>query len=390
MNNRKINLKSLSTTAVAVAISFSFQQSARGDTTVETTKIMACGPLFSIDANADHKTAALRASIVQRNLDSALVASKNRGPSAVRVSIQNNNPIVTLDNFYIVTADKNSAVRAGVSQNELAEQWASSIRHCLMDVASLDKYISMLTGKFNHQQNIAQGMNRTDVAVLPWGMNMTVALQNDISVANATLGSPVRVALVTDVPMGPGFATYLPAGTMALGEMISAEPYNPNHHAGHNVLTPHFFALQTPDGAEIPISAHIYGGINSWRATSILPLKASVDTRVKAQIFTDINEGFSLNGTGGSKFLSSKTSDTVRQIHVKAFPGVIAGAWRGQDEDAYTQSGFAKLMLTPQSRLFIPAGERMTLQLASTSTVAVNSAANAEQSLAMVRSGSQL
>ena len=123
MNNRKINLKSLSTTAVAVAISFSFQQSARGDTTVETTKIMACGPLFSIDANADHKTAALRASIVQRNLDSALVASKNRGPSAVRVSIQNNNPIVTLDNFYIVTADKNSAVRAGVSQNELAEQW---------------------------------------------------------------------------------------------------------------------------------------------------------------------------------------------------------------------------------------------------------------------------
>jgi hypothetical protein len=383
--NTKISLKALSLAAISLAVSLSLQPAAKCDTAIETTQIMACGPLFSIDANADGKTACQRASIVQRNLDNALVAAKDRRPQAVRVAFQNNNPIVTLDNFYIVTADKNSAIREGISQEALAERWANTIRHCMMDSAMMDKYISMLTGKYNTASIAKTVLNRTDVAVLPWGTNLPVALQNDLSIPDACLGAPVRAALVTDVPLGPGFASYLPAGTVALGEMVDAEPNNPNNYGGHHVLMPHFFALQTPDGAEIPISGHILGGVNSWRAVTINPLRPAMDKRVKAERYVDVNEGVALSGTGGSELLTTTTTTETKTVTPKAFPGVIAGAWRGLEEDFDVQEGFPKLMLSPHSDLFIPAGERMTLQLSATSTVAINSAAPTSSELASAR-----
>ncbi|MFX5817360.1 hypothetical protein ABTE26_20905, partial [Acinetobacter baumannii] len=79
--------------------------------------------------------------------------------------------------------------------------------------------------------------NRTDVAVLPWGTNIPIALQTHISAPEASLGEPIKAALTTDVPLGPGFSTYLPKGTVALGKMVDGEPFNPNNYAGHHVLT---------------------------------------------------------------------------------------------------------------------------------------------------------
>ncbi|HEY9683883.1 MAG TPA: hypothetical protein V6C86_20035 [Oculatellaceae cyanobacterium] len=385
MNTGRIGLKAMTLLAVSMAFTLSLQSAATSGTTFETTEIMACGPLFSIDANADGKTAAQRAAIVQKNLDNALVAAKNRNPDVVQVAFQNHNPIVTLDNFYIVTADKNSAIRNGLSQQQLAERWAESIRHCLMDAKMVDKYVSMLTGKFKTASEKRQVLNRTDVAVLPWGTNLPIALQSDIDIANSGLGAPVTAALVTDVPLGPGFASYIPAGTQALGEMVSAEPNNPNHYGGHHSLMPHFYALRTPDGSEIPISGHVLGGVNSWRAITINPLQPTMDTRVKAERFVDVTQGVSMTGTGGTKLLTETKTETTKISEPRAFNGVIAGAWRGMEEDYDVQEGFPKLMLSPKSRLFIPAGERMTLQLSATTSIAVNSAATPDLSIAAVR-----
>ena len=373
----------LSLAAIAAIIGIGVQP-AQSENTVTTTstEIMACGHLFSIDANADHKSAAERARIVQQNLDNALINAKDRTPGAVRVAFQNNNPIVTLDNRYIVTADNNSAVRAGISQTELAERWAGSIRSCLSDSKMVTKYISSLTGQFPEKLAV-NTMNRTDVGVMPWGMNIPVAMKHDLNIDDAMLGTPITVALVTDVPLGPGFSTYLPAGTLALGELVNGQPNNPNNIAGRRCLTPRFYALQTPDGVQIPITGHIMGGVNSWRAATINPLQAAADTRVTARLYTDVNQGVSLNGTGGSKLLISSATPVVEMSN--AFPGVIAGAWKGEDEETMVQAGFPKLLFSPHCSIFMPAGERLTLQLGATSTIAVNSAAVPDPAIAAAR-----
>src|SRR5277367_5857197 len=87
--------------------------------TEQSTMISICGHLFEIDSNAAGMTAQERAQKVQLNLDNALVAAKNRSPSAVRVEVLNRNPVVTLDGFLVVTADGNSASRANMSQTRL-------------------------------------------------------------------------------------------------------------------------------------------------------------------------------------------------------------------------------------------------------------------------------
>jgi hypothetical protein len=383
----KQSLKTFSAVALSVAFALSLQSAAKCDTEIATTQIMACGPLFTIDANADGKTAQQRAKIVQRNLDNALVASKDNKFNTVDVAFQNHNPIVVLNGFYIATADKNSAIRDGMSQQALAEKWANSIRHCLSDSSMLTKYVSFLTGENTKTTVKTAALTRTDIAVMPWGTTLPIALQNGIAVESAECGMPLKAELTMDVPLGPGFSCYLPKGTVAIGKLVDARPFNPNNFAGKGALMPYFFALQTPDGAEIPINGHILGGVNSWRAVSIEPLKPNADKRVFAERFVDVNEGVSLSGTGGSKLVAVKTEETiVSSKPYTAFRGEIAGGWRGILEDKDVQERFPRLTLRPNSLLFIPAGERMTLQLASTSTVAVNSAAAPDVSIATTQS----
>ena len=183
----------------------------------------ACGQLFDIQSNAAGLTAAQRAAIVQRNLDNALVAAKDCEPSAVRVATMNRNPIVTLDNFYIVTADGNSAARAGITQLQLAEKWANSLRDCLADKVAVKKYLSMLTGNFPKKTATASTGSREDVAIAPRGMDFPVQLGFSLRARTAKLGDAIQAVLRTDVPLGPDYTTYLPAGTKAIGELVYAK-----------------------------------------------------------------------------------------------------------------------------------------------------------------------
>jgi len=257
------------------AASFALPYMVKADDVVQarTTIIGACGRLFSIDSNAAGLTAQERAAIVQKNLDNALVAAKNRNPEAVKVQMMNNNPIVTVDHFYIVTADGNSAARANMTQMDLAQKWADSIKFCLADAQAIDKYISMLTGKFAQKTTVSALTVNKDVAVAPRGMAFPVQLANTFATAGAEPGDSVQAVVSTDVPLGPNFTSYIPAGTVALGEVESATPYSVNHLAGRHAVTLSFFALKTPDGKEIPITGHIQGGVDSWRYVSINPLK---------------------------------------------------------------------------------------------------------------------
>ncbi|MGL1636418.1 hypothetical protein ACSTJT_23370, partial [Vibrio parahaemolyticus] len=88
---------------------------------------------------------------------------------------------------------------------------------------------------------------------------------------------------------------------------------------------------------EIPINGHILGGVNSWRAITINPLQPAYDKRVSAAKYVDVNEGVAMNGTGGTKMLAVEKQEVVATNSLPAYSGVIAGGWRGTQEDASTQ-----------------------------------------------------
>lgn len=333
---------------------------------VKTTTIFACGKLFDIQANAAGLTAAERASIVQKNLDNALVAAKNRTPSAVKVVMMNRNPVVTLDSYYLITADGNSAARAKMTQMQLAEKWADNIRVCLADKVAVANYLAMLTGNFKEETTtVVEAVGpREDIAVAPFGMTLPVKLANSLKGATARAGDPVEAILRTDVPFGPGFATYLPAGTRAIGELVYASNYVPNHYGGRKALTPWFHSLKTPDNKDIPIDAYLIGDINLWK---------NVTTKPSAAICSVHTEGF-------------REALREENLPLEAVPGEVVGAWRGVPTGLSNSLGFAGepeyrssnlqyngLIVPSRSHRMIPAGSQMLLQLASTTAISVNS-----------------
>jgi hypothetical protein len=365
INHIKSTTRKLALTAFCLGLlPMGLPLSAQADAvTVKTTTIFACGRLFEIQANADGMTAAERAVIVQKNLDNALIAAHDRSPKAVRVSIMNRNPVVSLDNFYVVTADGNSAARANMTQMELAEKWADSLRVCLSDKVSLQSYMSMLTGKFEAKTKLALG-NREDIAVAPFGMTLPIQLSCSVHADTAKLGDSIEAVVRTDVPFGPGFTTYLPAGTQALGELVYARDYVPNNYGGKHALTPWFHSLRTPDGKEIPIDAYIVGDINFWK---------NIKTEPSQAICSESSEGF---------------VETMRQENLPdhAVPGEVVGGWRGYPVGASNSLGFSGepgyrtsnlqyngLIVPNHSLATIPSGTKMLLQLASTTTISVNS-----------------
>ena len=358
MNISKLRMQKKLIVGVLTAVSFAMPYiAAKADTVVEsrTTITGACGKLFSIDSNAAGMTAQERASIVQKNLDNALIAAKHRSPDAVRVAMMNNNPVVTLDNFYVVTADGNSAARNNMTQLELAQKWANSIKFCLADANAINNYLSLLTG--NYAQKTAILTINKDVAVAPRGMALPIQLGTTLTDA-AMPGDPVQAVVSTDVPLGPHFTSYIPAGTLVMGKVLNAAPWNTNKYAGKNAVTLSFYALKTPDGKEIPIDAFIQGGVDTWGYVSVNPLQPICC------------------GAKGTKMEAFDANGNLKVIALTAGKGEIAGAWKGLPEDRQIdlEEGFHRLLLSNDSDLVIPAGEQMFLRLNATTSIAVNAA----------------
>src|SRR5207248_377146 len=134
-------------------------------------------------------------------------------PSAVHVRMQNRNPIVTLDGSYVVTADGNSAARHNVTQMELAQQWADSIRHCMADSGAFKNYMSMLTGRNKTANTIVS--TREQIAVLTSDTLLPINMGTDLLSDIVNIGDGVQAVISHDVPLGPTFDAYLPAGTIA-------------------------------------------------------------------------------------------------------------------------------------------------------------------------------
>lgn len=89
-----------------------------------------------------------KAQAIQKNLDNALVASKDRSASSVSIVYVKGVPVITLGGYQVCTVDGDNARLAGVTPAVLAQRWSDSLKKSLGDKASIDSYVSQLTGAY--------------------------------------------------------------------------------------------------------------------------------------------------------------------------------------------------------------------------------------------------
>ena len=89
-----------------------------------------------------------RAESIQKNLDNALVAAKDRSASAVGIVYVKGVPVITLGGYQVCTVDADNARLAGVTPAVLAQRWADSLKRALGDTAGVNSYVAQLTGAY--------------------------------------------------------------------------------------------------------------------------------------------------------------------------------------------------------------------------------------------------
>ncbi|MBX9686631.1 MAG: hypothetical protein K2X27_08005 [Candidatus Obscuribacterales bacterium] len=89
-----------------------------------------------------------RAETIQKNLDNALVAAKDRSASAVSIVYVKGVPVITLGGYQVCTVDADNARLAGVTPAVLAQRWADALKKSLSDQSSVNSYVAQLTGAY--------------------------------------------------------------------------------------------------------------------------------------------------------------------------------------------------------------------------------------------------
>lgn len=243
-----------------------------------------------------------RTEAIQRNLDNALVAAKNRTPQSVDIVYVKGLPVITLDGYQIATVDDANAKAAGTTPALLAKRWADGIRHTLVDTGSIDSYVAQLSGDYRASAPAAaaappqqsylpqqqasyqapnnyppQGnypppgnyaatpnypqpqMRQGHVVYAPAGLTMNTTLSTAISTQVAQSGDMIQANISETVNLGGGA---IPAGSVLIGQITEAKAGGFFGRSG--MLGVKFNRLRTPDGMETPISAHIVGGIGKY------------------------------------------------------------------------------------------------------------------------------
>jgi hypothetical protein len=109
---------------------------------------VAGSTIFSVPGEGS-LTAEKRAQTVQQNLDNALVAAKERTPSAVNITYVKGVPVITVGGYQVVTVDSASAKALNTTPALLAKKWGDSIRGSLTDQSSISSYVGQLSGDYS-------------------------------------------------------------------------------------------------------------------------------------------------------------------------------------------------------------------------------------------------
>lgn len=112
-------------------------------------------------------TAEQRAEAIQRNLDNALVAAKDRSPASVSIVYVKGLPVITLGGYQVATVDTDNAKLAGTTPAVLAQRWSDSLKKVLQDRVSVDSYVAQLTGASSSPVAPASAESYTQQAQIP-------------------------------------------------------------------------------------------------------------------------------------------------------------------------------------------------------------------------------
>ena len=259
-----------------------------------------------------------RAETIQKNLDNALVAAKDRSAAAVSIVYVKGVPVITLGGYQVVTVDGDNARLAGTTPAVLAQRWADALKRNLGDTASVESYVAQLTGSYpgvpsaappttyapaqtpayqappSYQQPPAQAqpqaqapynngyaqpaqysqydqynratppsygapVQRGRVAYAPAGLVIPASLDISISTQAAQSGDFIQATINQAVFLGD---SQIPAGSKLIGQVTDAKGGGYLGRAG--TLGIKFNRLRTPDGVETPLTAHIQGGIGKY------------------------------------------------------------------------------------------------------------------------------
>jgi hypothetical protein len=107
---------------------------------------IAGNPIFENKVASGGMSVEQRAESIQRNLDNALVAAKDRSASSVSIVYVKGIPVITLGGYQVCTVDGDNARLAGVTPAVLASRWSDSLKKALADRSSINDYVAQLTG----------------------------------------------------------------------------------------------------------------------------------------------------------------------------------------------------------------------------------------------------
>jgi hypothetical protein len=368
--------------------------------------------MFALPATTGGVSSDKRAETVQNNLDNALVAAKDRGPSSVNITYVKGLPVITLSGYQIVTVDGASAKAAGSTPAVLAQKWADAIRGQLADQASVSSYVAQLTGSYassappvsqapqqapmqqqmpqqedgarpanyqgqvgfqnfngpgnaqyggyNNQQPYNGGVGggmRGHVAYAPAGLTMGISLQTSISTQVAKAGDLIQAQIAQTMYLGD--AT-IPAGSIVSGTITDVEAGRRLSRSGE--LGIKFNRLRTPDGIETPITAHLIGGIGKYKDKGSDTSDTVRGEGWKAKVGqTAIRGGV---GAGAGAALGT----ALGAIAGRSGMAVGRGAWGGAAIGGGVGAG--SMLLRKGRDVIIPSGTQMQLQLDAPATIA--------------------
>lgn len=362
-----------------------------------------------------------RAETVQNNLDNALVASKDRSPSAVNITYVKGLPVITLGGYQVVTVDSASAKAAGSTPAVLAGKWAGALRESLADQSSVSSYVAQLTGSFassappvaaappqqmapqqqqdefntgarpaNYQGSVGyqnfngpgsaqyggypnqqgynggvggggyqggMGQQRGRVAYAPAGLTMPISLQTSISTQVAKPGDLIQAQISQTMYLGDAS---IPQGSILTGTITDAEAGRRLSRSGE--LSIKFNRLRTPDGIETPITAHLVGGIGKYTDKGSDQSDTVRGEGWKAKVGQTAIRGGVGAGAGAALGVA------VGAIAGRSGTGAGRGAWSGAAIGGGV--GAASMLMRKGRDVIIPSGTQMQLQLDAPATIA--------------------
>lgn len=231
-------------------------------------------------------------------------------------------------------------------------------------VPAFAQYSPNSYNSFNTNTNTNSNYNpyQGRVQYIPAGLTFPVTLSTSISTDVARPGDTVQAMLNQPINLGNGM---LPAGSVVMGTVTEARSGGFMGRSG--MLGVKFNRLRTPNGQDVPMSAHIVGGIGKY-----MPVAAQSDTFAGETWKTKAGQAAvrGLVGAGTGAALGTAIG-AIAGSHGTRGAALGRGAWSGAAIGGglgVTQS----LLLRKGKNVTIASGQQMQLQLDAPMSLSLN------------------